>query len=201
MTEQKNNFAKAFVKAQLEMVNASKDSANPHFKSKYADLTSVREACVPFLNKYGIAVLQPIIQSGDKQYIKTVLLHESGEEYSCLTEIIHAQNTAQAHGSGITYARRYGLQSLVCIGADDDDGNEASKGEKPKIEKQIEAINSDQGIKIENLCKQKGIDIAKICQVYKINSIIDLPNFKFLEVIKHLNSKPDFKNEAVNANN
>lgn len=201
MTEQKNNFAKAFVKAQLEMVNASKDSANPHFKSKYADLTSVREACVPFLNKYGIAVLQPIIQSGDKQYIKTVLLHESGEEYSCLTEIIHAQNTAQAHGSGITYARRYGLQSLVCIGADDDDGNEASKGEKPKIEKQIEAINSDQGIKIENLCKQKGIDIAKICQVYKINSIIDLPNSKFLQVINGLNIKPDFKNEAVNANN
>jgi len=201
MTEQKNNFAKAFVKAQLEMVNASKDSTNPHFKSKYADLTSVREACVPFLNKYGIAVLQPIIQSGDKQYIKTVLLHESGEEYSCLTEIIHAQNTAQAHGSGITYARRYGLQSLVCIGADDDDGNEASKGEKPKIEKQIEAINSDQGIKIENLCKQKGIDIKIICRAYNINSIIDLPNSKFLQVINGLNIKPDFKNEAVNANN
>jgi hypothetical protein len=201
MTEQKNNFAKAFVKAQLEMVNASKDSTNPHFKSKYADLTSVREACVPFLNKYGIAVLQPIIQSGDKQYIKTVLLHESGEEYFCLTEIIHAQNTAQAHGSGITYARRYGLQSLVCIGADDDDGNEASKGEKPKTEKQIETINFDQGIKIENLCKQKGIDIATICQAYNINSIIDLPNSKFLQVINGLNKKPDFKNGVVNANN
>lgn len=201
MTEQKNNFAKAFVKAQLEMVNASKDSTNPHFKSKYADLTSVREACVPFLNKYGIAVLQPIIQSGDKQYIKTVLLHENGEEYSCLTEIIHAQNTAQAHGSGITYARRYGLQSLVCIGADDDDGNEVSKNEKPKTEKQIETINSDQGIKIENLCKQKGIDITTICKAYKINSIIDLPNSKFLQVINGLNQKPDFKNEAVNANN
>ena len=201
MTEQKNNFAKAFVKAQLEMVNASKDSTNPHFKSKYADLTSVREACVPFLNKYGIAVLQPIIQSGDKQYIKTVLLHESGEEYSCLTEIIHAQNTAQAHGSGITYARRYGLQSLVCIGADDDDGNEASKGEKSKTEKQTETINSDQGIEIENLCKQKGIGIKTICQAYNINSIIDLPNSKFLQVINGLNKKPDFKNEVVNANN
>jgi len=201
MTEQKNNFAKAFVKAQLEMVNASKDSTNPHFKSKYADLTSVREACVPFLNKYGIAVLQPIIQLEDKQYIKTVLLHESGEEYSCLTEIIHAQNTAQAHGSGITYARRYGLQSLVCIGADDDDGNEASKGEKPKTEKQIETINFDQEIKIENLCKQKGIDITTICKAYKINLLIDLPNSKFSQVINGLNKKPDFKKDVVNANN
>ena len=125
--ELKSNFAKSFIKAQAEMVNASKDSTNPHFKSKYADLTSVRDACVPFLNKHGIAVLQPIIQLENKQYIKTMLLHETGEFMECLTEIMHAQNTAQAHGSGITYARRYGLQSLVCIGAEDDDGQKASE--------------------------------------------------------------------------
>jgi len=141
MAEQKDNFAKAFIKAQAEMVNASKDSTNPHFKSKYADLTSVRDACVPFLNKHGIAVLQPILQLENKQYIKTTLLHESGEEYSCLTEIMHAQNTAQAHGSGITYARRYGLQSLVCIGAEDDDGEKAS--EKPKQE-----VRNDEDVRV-----------------------------------------------------
>ncbi len=71
MTEKKDNFAKAFIKAQAEMVNASKDSTNPHFKSKYADLTAVRDACVPFLNKHGIAVLQPVVQLENKQYIKT----------------------------------------------------------------------------------------------------------------------------------
>jgi hypothetical protein len=123
------------------MVNASKDSTNPHFKSKYADLTAVRDACVPFLNKHGIAVLQPVIQLENKQYIKTTLLHESGEEYSCLTEIMHTQNTAQAHGSGITYARRYGLQSLVCIGAEDDDGEKAS--EKPKQE-----VRNDEDVRV-----------------------------------------------------
>jgi len=141
MTEQKDNFAKAFIKAQAEMVNASKDSTNPHFKSKYADLTAIRDACVPFLNKHGIAVLQPVVQLENKQYIKTTLLHESGEEYSCLTEIMHAQNTAQAHGSGITYARRYGLQSLVCIGAEDDDGEKAS--EKPKQE-----VRNDEDVRV-----------------------------------------------------
>jgi hypothetical protein len=147
MTEQKSSFAKAFIKAQSEMVKAIKDSNNPHFKSKYADLTSVRDACVPFLNNNGIAVLQPIIQLDNKQYIKTVLLHESGEEYSCLTEIMHTQNTAQAHGSGITYARRYGLQSLVCIGADDDDGNKASEGnEASKVDK-IKTISQSTYIK------------------------------------------------------
>lgn len=131
--ELKSNFAKSFIKAQAEMVNASKDSTNPHFKSKYADLTSVRDACVPFLNKHGIAVLQPIVQLENKQYIKTMLLHETGESMECLTEIMHAQNTAQAHGSGITYARRYGLQSLVCIGAEDDDGQKASENPKQEL--------------------------------------------------------------------
>lgn len=131
--ELKSNFAKSFIKAQAEMVNASKDSTNPHFKSKYADLTSVRDACVPFLNKNGIAVLQPIVQLENKQYIKTMLLHETGESMECLTEIMHTQNTAQAHGSGITYARRYGLQSLVCIGAEDDDGQKASENPKQEL--------------------------------------------------------------------
>jgi len=156
MTEQKNNFAKAFIKAQAEMVNASKDSTNPHFKSKYADLTAVRDACVPFLNKHGIAVLQPVVQLENKQYIKTTLLHESGEEYSCLTEIMHAQNTAQAHGSGITYARRYGLQSLVCIGAEDDDGEKAS--EKPKQE-----VRNDEDVRVgaENWFKKFKEDAEK----------------------------------------
>jgi hypothetical protein len=178
-----NDFAKAFIKAQKEMVNASRDSTNPHFKSKYADLTSVRDACVPFLNEHGIAVLQPIVQIEGKQYVKTILLHESGEEMSCLAEIIHAQNTAQAHGSGITYARRYGLQSLVCIGAEDDDGNEASKGDKYKQEK---LINSEQGIELEELAKKAGKNLNDICKAMKIHSIIQLPISKFESTKKRL---------------
>lgn len=120
-------FAAAFIAAQKEMGNASKGSKNPFFKSSYADLNSVREACLPALNDNGIAVLQPIVQVEGKNFVKTVLLHESGETMESLTEIVFSkQNDAQAQGSGITYARRYGLQSLVNIGAEDDDGNKAS---------------------------------------------------------------------------
>jgi len=200
MTEQKSSFAKAFIRAQSEMVKAIKDSNNPHFKSKYADLTSVRDACVPFLNNNGIAVLQPIIQLDNKQYIKTVLLHESGEEYSCLTEIIYSQNTAQAHGSGITYARRYGLQSLVCIGADDDDGNAADKPEK--IEK-IKTISQDQGLEILDLLKQANITKDQFCQSYKIENVIQLPADKYNNAITRLKNKiaEIEKQEVDNANN
>ena len=126
-------FAKAFIKAQSEMVDAKKDNTNPFFKNRYADLNSIREACVPALNANGIAVLQPIVQVEGKNFVKTLLLHESGESMECLTEIIYSkQNDAQAQGSGITYARRYGLQSLVNVGAEDDDGNKANEQSKDK---------------------------------------------------------------------
>lgn len=187
-----SQFAKAFIEAQKEMGNATKDSANPFFKSKYADLNSIREACLPALNKHGIAVLQPIVQVEGKNYVKTLLLHESGEFMECLTEIIFAkQNDAQAQGSGITYARRYGLQSLVNVGAEDDDGNKASEAPKqqpmiknlPKIE---DFIDAEQGIELENLAKQAGVDI---CKAYKINKIIDLPFSKFEKCKKALIDK------------
>lgn len=121
------NIAKALLQAQSEMGNAKKDSTNPFFKSKYADLNSIREACIPILNDKNIVVLQPMIVIDGKNYIKTLLLHDSGESLEGLTEIIYSkQNDAQSQGSGVTYARRYGLQSLVNIGADDDDGASAS---------------------------------------------------------------------------
>jgi hypothetical protein len=134
MTTIEKNIAAAFIKAQSEMGNATKDSNNPFFQSKYADLNSIREACLPALNNNGIAVLQPTTQIEGKNYVKTILVHESGETIESLTEILFAkQNDPQAQGSGITYARRYGLQSLVNIGAEDDDGNKASEKPKGKI--------------------------------------------------------------------
>lgn len=124
-------IAIALVKAQSEMSNPKKGANNPFFKSKYADLNAVREAVIPVLNENGITVLQPMVHLEGKNFIKTVLLHESGEMIESFTEIIYnKQNDAQAQGSGITYARRYGIQSLVCVGADDDDGNKASQPAK-----------------------------------------------------------------------
>jgi hypothetical protein len=121
-------ISKALLEAQKEMGNALKDSKNPFFKSSYADLNSIREACMPSLNKHGIVVLQPTAFIEGKNFIKTILLHESGESMESLTEIVYSkQNDAQSQGSGITYARRYGLQSFVNVGAEDDDGNSSSR--------------------------------------------------------------------------
>jgi len=119
-------IATALVKAQSEMGNAVKGSANPFFKSKFADLNSVREACIGPLNAQGVSVLQPTSVLDGKLYVETLLLHESGEYISGLYEVVVGkQNDPQALGAAISYSRRYGLQSMVNIGAEDDDAESA----------------------------------------------------------------------------
>ena len=140
------NISTALVKAQSEMSNPTKGNTNPFFKSKYADLNAIREAVIPVLNANGISILQPIVHRDGKNFVNTILLHESGELMESFTEIIYNKiNDAQAQGSGITYARRYGLQSFVCIGAADDDGNKASQPVKidlPRLQTRLTSVST-----------------------------------------------------------
>ena len=140
------NIATAFIKAQSEMSAPKKDNSNPFFKSKYADLNSVLEAVMKPLHNNGIAVLQPTVCIDGRNYVKTILLHESGEMLESFTEILYAKvNDAQGQGSGITYARRYGLQSLCGVGADDDDGNKAAQPVKidlPRLQTRLTSVNT-----------------------------------------------------------
>jgi len=118
----------ALAAAQSEMGKALKDSVNPAFKSKYADLASVMAACMPALSKNGIAVLQPPYDDETGRYIKTIFVHgESGEMVECRVPLIIAKNDMQGYGSASTYARRYGLMGMAGIAPDDDDGNDAAK--------------------------------------------------------------------------
>ena len=163
----------ALVKAQSEMSNPKKGNSNPFFKSKYADLNAVREAVIPVLNDNGITVLQPMVHVDGKNFVKTVLLHESGEMIESVTEIIYAKtNDAQAQGSGITYARRYGLQSLVCIGADDDDGNKASQpptaNTQAKTELPILLVSDTEKFNKAKAWIQAGGTIEKLMKSYTV---------------------------------
>jgi hypothetical protein len=133
MTDHKS-IAAALSKAQSEMGKALKDAANPHFKSKYADLSSVTGACMPALNANGIAVVQPFYDDESGRYVKTILIHgASGETLECRVPLIVAKNDMQGFGSAATYARRYGLMAMTGIAPEDDDGNAAAKA-PPKDE-------------------------------------------------------------------
>lgn len=113
----------ALLKCQGKIETVEKNADNPFFKSKYADLNSLISACKKILNDNEIVVLQPI--SGD--VVKTVLYHTSGEWISSSTRIVSKTDTnPQDQGSAITYARRYGLQSMLFMSAEDDDGERAT---------------------------------------------------------------------------
>ena len=153
-SESISKFAAAFVKAQASMGNAVKGSANPFFKSKFADLNSIREACTPALNEQGIAILQPTTVIDGKLYIETVLMHESGEFISGLYEIVVAkQNDPQALGSAISYGRRYGLQAMVSVGAEDDD-SESALGRKQTYTKPVATVQTQPKVTLETNLSQ-----------------------------------------------
>jgi len=122
------DLAAALAKAQAAMKPALKDSTNPHFKSKYADLTSVWEACRDALTKNGLSVAQVTEFDGELTWIRTILLHSSGEMLEGRYPLRPVQNTPQGMGSAMSYARRYALAAMVGVVADDDDGQAASTG-------------------------------------------------------------------------
>lgn len=113
----------ALLEAQKKIESVTKEADNPYFKSKYADLNSLMEACKKILNDNGILILQPVTLEG----VETILIHNSGEWLSSITKIVcKSDNNPQDQGSAITYARRYGLQSMLFMSAEDDDGEKAT---------------------------------------------------------------------------
>lgn len=121
-------LAAALAKAQGAMEGAAKGSENPFFKSKYADLAAVWDACREPLSKNELAVIQvpvPASEAG-KVAIETIMAHASGEWISGTLEMKPVKDDPQGVGSAITYIRRYGLQAMVGIAPEDDDGNGAS---------------------------------------------------------------------------
>lgn len=122
------SIATALASAQMNMGKALKQANNPHFRSKYADLGNVMDACLPALNEAGIAVIQPAGEDEHGRFVDTILIHgESGESLASRVPLIVQKNDMQGYGSAVTYARRYGLMAMAGIAPEDDDGNAASK--------------------------------------------------------------------------
>ena len=117
-----NSIYKKLYKVQKEIGAISKDSTNPFYKSKYFDINSLIKQLMPILEKHNLLLLQPM--SEGSQYSKIVDVDTGDSVESSLLLPINLD--AQKIGSAITYYRRYTLQSLLGLQAEDDDGNNAS---------------------------------------------------------------------------
>lgn len=145
-------IATALAKAQTNMGKALKQASNPHFRSKYADLGNVMDACLPALNEAGIALIQPTGEDEHGRYVETILIHgESGESLTCRVPLIVSKNDMQGYGSAVTYARRYGLMAMAGIAPEDDDGNAAAKAPPKQEHRQQKPQETD----------AEAIDLAK----------------------------------------
>lgn len=124
----------SLLKVQSELTAIKKDEKNPYFNSSYVSLNAVRDGVVGILTKNDLVLLQPTKVIEGKQYVVTTIVHAgTGAAVEAQTEVVSKNGQdAQQVGSGISYARRYGLMSLLCLAAEDDDGNSAAgKGMTP----------------------------------------------------------------------
>ncbi len=153
----------ALLAAQMGFKNAAKDSINPHFKSKYADLGSVWDACRQALHENHILVTQwPIASDDNKAHLITRLSHK-GEWMQGRIAIPMEKASAHGAGSAITYAKRFALAAALGIVADeDDDGNAASTASRT-------ASNASRAIKetAADIAQQNGGETRSTYQIAK----------------------------------
>lgn len=170
-------LAKAMAIVQASLNGALKDSTNPFFKSNYADLESVWDACRSPLTKNGLSVVQTTDSGPNGIELVTTLLHTSGQWIRGRLPITAIKAEPQAVGSAITYARRYALAAMIGVVQVDDDGEAAhgrgkasAPAEKPSAKIKPTSAPSPNG------------DTCGLCntalQKTKKNDALYCPNFK-----------------------
>lgn len=179
------NIAAAYAHAFAEIEAATKTASNPHFKSKYADLTSVIDAIKPHLVKHSLFFIQRPRPADGGIAIETSLHHTSGEELNLGTLFVPAnKNDAQAYGSALSYARRYALVTAFGVPTEDDDGNAAVAGNRV-----AGPLSADKLAVLQDLIDKTGTDIAALCKHYKVAALADLTPEKYAAAVQVLGKK------------
>jgi hypothetical protein len=204
-TDSIKELATALAKAQAKIKIAVMDKTNPHFKSKYASLASVHDACLDALSSNGLSVAQGFLTQDGHTYLETKLMHSSGEWLSsCIKLVIDRQNM-QGFASATTYARRIGLSSMVGVVADEDDDCEAATDRSPETktyhkplpaEIQVRGTSpTDAQIKrLYAICKENGwsqIDLKSyIKEMLGIDSVKNLTWLQYENLCKTISATP-----------
>ena len=179
-----NELANALCNAQSQMGGAVKDSANPFFKSSYADLTSVIKAIKQPFADNGLSYTQFPVSNENGVGVSTRLMHVSGQWLEMEYTLPTVKKDPQASGSAITYARRYALQSIAGIPTADDDAESAMlRGDDKKI------ISDDQIISIKKLLDETGADSEKFCKWLKVRSVDQILDIHYDRAVAALEAK------------
>lgn len=156
-----HELAGALAKAQWKMAGAKRESANPFFKSTYADLASVWEACREPLTTNGLSLIQSPSADGPRVTVTTLLLHTSGQWVRGDMTATAKDDSPQAVGSIVTYLRRYALAAFASVCPVDDDGEAAQMRGPAKTETPTVPAGYLDWLHDLAAVKQNGLDALK----------------------------------------
>ena len=183
-SESINELASALCAAQSQMGGAVKDSANPFFKSSYADLTSVIKAIKQPFADNGLSYTQFPVTDENGMGVCTRLMHVSGQWLEGQFTLPVVKRDPQAASSSLTYARRVSLSAIAGIPTADDDAESAMlRGDDKKV------ISEEQSAIIKQLIAETESDVAKFCKAFKCQTVDALLDVYFDRAIAALESK------------
>jgi len=183
-SESINELASALCAAQSQMGGAVKDSANPFFKSSYADLTSVIKAIKQPFSDNGLSYTQFPVTDENGMGVCTRLMHVSGQWLEDQFILPMVKRDPQAASSSLTYARRVSLSSIAGIPTADDDAESAMlRGDDKKV------VSDDQIIAIKKLLDETGADSDKFCKWLKVRSVDQILAMHYDRAVAALEAK------------
>jgi hypothetical protein len=160
--------------SNAEVVGKTKDGKPYKYSYGYLSLQGLLEAVLPVLNANGLALVQmPSVNDEGRQILRTWLYHESGEILQMNTPLMVSGNeTPQAWGGAITYARRYALTALLGIAADEDDDGAAASKPAAKKAAPVNGVASEAAQKridaiIGELAEQRGVERQQVHDALK----------------------------------
>lgn len=213
ISEEKKEIAKAYNILQKQMRPASKDSVNPHFRSKYSSYESTWEALRDPLTDNGLSCEQDVTTGEKSVSVLTFVLHISGEwmEFGPLTMPVNKLD-CQGFASAISYAKRYALQAAFgIVSGEDDDGNAAAQQARPQtvtnqaIDKNEEPkITADQAIEIKKLLSKLSVAESNgILGSFRVppinaNTIEQIPASKFGGILEYIKKQVEKQESTKN---
>lgn len=184
-------LAAALCKAQSQMGGAAKSADNPFFKSKYADLSSVVQAIKQPFADNGLSYVQFPISTQSSIGVVTRLMHESGEWLEQDFYLPLQKLDPQSAGGAVTYARRYSLQAVAGIPAEDDDGESSMLRGKPKT------ITQPQVDSLYDALEESDSDLEKFLKTFKKESLEEFTEPEYIRALQMIEMKQEKAHASI----
>lgn len=183
-------LAKALASAQIAFDAIKRDrtvkvrtKTGGEYTFSYAPLDTVLAAIRPALSANGLALVQACHVEAGAEFLRTTLLHSSGEFVANDTAVLVSDRGPQAYGSALTYAARYGVTRLLCLASEEDDDGNGAEGnhaeDTKKKKKEPDLISDEQLMALETWATSLDVDLAQFCKFLNVPRLAALPADRF----------------------